>query len=239
MKNGLLLTTIGSLILPITAWASLHPLATLSIGADSPNTHLNQNITIISPYQNSYLSGGSNTQLMAGLFLGAETSLLTNLLGQLGVSYYSNNPYTIKGSVYQFADPTMNNLAYQYHIESQRFLIEAKILTTLQQQYHPYVTLGAGTAINKTYQYTETPVNTDDVPMSQGFTNRTYHSFAYQLGLGLEKDFTSHFRCGGGYRYINLGTAGLGTTPLQDGNQTIKFNHLHVNEFLLQLSYIG
>lgn len=238
MKKGILVLCLCACFYPLESSAWYRPMLSLALGADAVNTHLNQNLTIIAPFQNSYLSGGANFQPVAGLFVGMET-MLHNFLTQLGVSYYQNKAYLITGSVYQFADPTLNNLSYQYHIESQRVLVETKVLSTIKQRFHPYFSAGVGEALNQAYQYIETPVSTDDVAMAQGFNNRTYHSFTYQVGLGVEADLTAHWRGGVGYRFIDLGAAGLGATPLQEGSQTIKYNHLHVNELLLQLSYLG
>lgn len=226
-------------LLPLEALALPRPLATFSFGADSVNTHLNQSIVILAPYSNNYISGGANLQFFGGLFLGAESSLPRDLLAQLGLGFYKSKAYVVRGSVYQFNDPNFNNLAYQYYLQSQRFIVETKLLSTIRQYFHPYLTIGAGEAINQAYQYSETGVDSDDVPMAQGFNNHTYHSFTYQVGLGLEADLTQHLRLGGGYRYVDLGKAGLGTTPLQDSSTTIQYQHLHVNEFLLQLSYLG
>ncbi len=241
MRKELLLLGLcaGLFSVPGLAWHQLRPVATLSFGADAVNMHLNQNITLTSPFQNSYDSGGHNIQPVAGFFLGAEGAALRSFLAQLGVSYYLNKAFNISGSVYQFTDPTMNNLAYHYQLESQRVLVEGKLLATFRKIFHPFLTLGAGEALNQAYQYTEVPVATADIPLSQGFRNRTYHSFTYQVGLGLDTDINKHFRCGLSYRFVDLGQAGLGSSPLQEGTQTINYNHLRVNEFLVQLSFLG
>ena len=237
VKKGNFLAFLILSIIPLSCLANYSPIVSIGFGADSINRHLNQNITIISPYQNTYNSGGNDLQPVGSLFVGIESSFFQSYFGQLGVGYYQDQAFTITGSIYQFTDPSLNNLAYQYHLKNRRLLLETKLLSTFQEIFHPYITAGIGEGLNQAYQYQEIPVDTDSVPMSIGFSNRTYHTFTYQVGLGLDVDITKNTRFGAGYRYLDLGRAGLGTTPLQDGNQTIKYNHLHANEFLMQLSY--
>jgi opacity protein-like surface antigen len=239
MEKGQLLAFLLIGFIPTVAWTSSRPVLSLSLGGDLIKEHLNKNITIISPFQNTYTSGGNDLEPVAGVFLGLETELYKNFQGQFGFSYYQNRTFNFTGSVYQFATPSMNNLAYHYQLSSQRFMAETKLLSTYKKHYHPYLTAGLGEAINQAYQYHEVPVSTADVPMSQGFNNRTHQTFTYQLGLGLDIDLNSHVCLGAGYRFLDLGKAGLGPTPLQEGNQTISYDHLYVNEFLMQLSFKG
>ena len=184
------------------------------------------------------VSNKQNTVWAAGVLLGLEKQLSSNLLGQLGVSYYTSNNLQIQGDINQFADPIFNNLTYKYNINTQRVMLETKLLTTIRTIYHPYVTAGLGEAINKAYGYNEMPVSSDAVPMVPGFNDRRQHLIAGIAGLGLDVDITPNLRLGGMYRYLALNKAGLGTSPLQDGNQTLINSPLQGNEFLLQLSYL-
>ena len=237
MKKGFLILSCCAAF-PLMSFAAYRPVVSLAVGGDTANTHLNQNITILAPYQNTYNSGGANIQPLAGAFVGVETSFET-FLAQFGVGYYQNKAFKVTGSVYQFTNPAMNNLSYQYNIESRRILLQGKLIAAGAQRFHSYLSFGAGRALNQAYQYIETPVSSNNLPMTQGFNNRSYHSFTYQVGFGIEMNLSNSLRCGAGYRYVNLGAAGLGTTPLQDGTETIKYNHLHLNELLFELSYLA
>lgn len=241
MRKELLLFSLGICFFFITpvALSALRPVATLSVGEDSAKTKLNQNVMLIPPFQDTYASSNATMQPVAGLFLGGEMAILKEILGQLGVGYYQSNAFTIKGNVSQFADPAMNNLSYQYYVSNKRFLLEGKLLATFQKKLHPFIIGGIGEAINKAYRYVEMPVDSDDVPMAQGFNNRIYHALTYEIGLGFDININDHVRCGAAYRFVDLGKVGLGTTPLQNSTQTITYNHLHMNEFLVQLSYVG
>ena len=218
---------------------SFKPLATLSFGLDATNSNLNQNVSLLPPFENIYVSNGRDNEFVAGILLGFETNILTNLLAQLGISYFQSGDFSINGTVFQLADPARNNLNYHYSINSQRILADGKVLLLVKEKYYPFISIGIGEAINKSYNYTETPVNTNNVPMFVGFANHTNHSFTYEAGAGIEVDVMQHIRWGFAYRFVNLGQAALGTTPIQIGTQTLAFNNFQVNEFLMQISYVG
>lgn len=219
--------------------ASMRPIASLSAGTDVVNIHMTQNITILSPFQNSYVSNNRIEDFVAGLFVGIETPVFNNVLGQLGISYYRNDGYLAQGIVYQFTDPAMGNLFYQYSIQSQRFLLESKLLATCHEKYHPFINVGLGRSKNTASDYVETAVVSTSVPMSPGFSNNTSYSFTYLIGAGVEIDIDTHTRLGVMYRYVNLGRANLGTTPLQESATTLNNDPLYTNEFMLQLTYLG
>ncbi len=236
------LTLISALAListPLIGFASVRPVASLSAGVDVVNIHMTQNITILAPFQNSYVANTRIEDFVGGLFVGFETPLFSQVLGQLGVSYYENSGYLAQGIVYQFTDPAMGNLFYQYSIQSQRLLLEGKLLTTCHQKYHPFINVGLGRTKNTASDYIETPVVSTSVPMTPGFGNNTSYSFTYLIGAGIEMDIDPHTRLGLMYRYVNLGKANLGTTPLQESTTTLSNNPLYTNEVMLQLTYLG
>ena len=228
-----------ALFLSLSAHASFRHVASIAAGADIVTVHMNQNITLISPFQNTYVSNNHIEDFVGGLFIGVENPIYGNVLGQIGVSYYQNNGYEAQGLVYQFADPSMGNLYYQYNITSQRILAESKVLLSYQEKYHPFINLGVGEAINTASQYREVPVTSASVPMFPGFNDRTTHSFAYLIGIGVDMDVSANMRLGAMYRYVNLGQAQLSTTSIQESNDTLKNNPFYASEILLQLSYLG
>ena len=75
--------------------------------------------------------------------------------------------------------------------------------------------------------------------MTQPFGNHTTTSLTYAAGFGVDVNITQHWLIGAGYRFVNLGNASLGTTPLQSGTQTISNSHINANELLALLSYVG
>ncbi len=227
------------LIVTTPAAASLRPIASVGLGLDFADFRNTQNIVLLAPFANTYLSTGSDNEPVGNLFLGFEAPLSPNLFGQLGISYYQTNHLGVDGSVYQFTASDMDNLYYYFKINSRRLLLEGKLFTSFHNSLHPYVSIGFGKANNHSYQYQEQGITSADVPMQYAFANRTYHSFAYTVGIGLDYDLTENMRIGGNYRLSGIGDAGLGTIPLQDSSSTIHYANLRLNEFSLQLTLLG
>ncbi len=238
MQKRILLTCFLAAF-PIVSFAAFHPVVTVSSGFASANVYSSKWI-MFGSYPNSYI--GSNhydAETDLGLFVGGETVFLQNWAWQIGVSYFENSAFNENGNVYQFADPAFNNLTYQYQIQSRRASIDTKISHAFREVWHPYVSASVGAAFNRAYAYTETPITSADVPMTQPFGNHATRSLTYSAGLGVDVNITEHVRLGAGYRFVDLGNASLGVTPLQTGTSTISSTHLHTNELLLQISYVG
>jgi opacity protein-like surface antigen len=224
----------------LTTQAAIRPVVTLGLGGDSTDLNINQNITVFAPFQNTYVGHHNDTESVGSLFIGAEIPFLNNFAWQLGAAYYQTiNPFQPTGVVEQFGDPLFANLNYYFNITSRRYLFQTKLLYTLREYFHPYITGAVGEAVNHSYDYTETGVTSFDVGMGSPFANKTVRSFTYAGGLGIDIDVNAHMRFGVGYEFTNLGHAGLGTSPIQDGNERLKINNLNTNEFMMQLSYIG
>jgi opacity protein-like surface antigen len=239
MKNGILICLmVISSLLPFDLLAKVRPVISIGTGIDYTQLHANQNIVILSPFHNTYRGNNSILAYTGGLFVGFEGVVNQYLSGQLGISYYQNASYQASGIVYQFGDPALANLKYQYNIVSKRFFVESKLLATVRKKYHPYLNAGVGVSNNTAHQYSEIPVSSADVPMAQGFAGHTSRSFAYMAGAGIDVDVADHIRLGALYRFVDLGSAQLNTTPLSDSGDFLKSNRLRVNEFFMQLTYV-
>ena len=239
MHKKILLVGFLVAALPIVSSASIRPIVTLSLGADSADVHMTKTITMIAPFQNSYIgSKDHDGEVVGGIFLGGEMGFLENWAVQLGLSYFQSTLHPT-GHVLQFADPAYDNFIYRYKIQSHRFLVESKLSHAFREIWHPYATVGLGNVTNRTHSYEETPIDSTDVPMTEAFGDHTTNSFTYAAGLGVDVDIEQHLRFGLGYRFVDLGKASLGVTPLQDSMTTISHSHLHTNEFLAQLTFVG
>ena len=224
---------------PIVSSAAFHPVVTLSSGFANANVYSSKWI-MFGSYPNSYI--GTNhydTETDMGLFIGGETAFLQNWAWQFGVSYFQNSSFNESGNVYEFADPAYNNLTYQYQMQSHRVSFDTKISRAFCKVWHPYVSASLGEAFNRAYAYTESPVTSADEPMIQPFGNHSTRSFTYSVGFGVDVNITEHLRLGAGYRFADLGNASLDVTPLQTGTNTISNTHLHTNELLAQITYVG
>jgi opacity protein-like surface antigen len=75
--------------------------------------------------------------------------------------------------------------------------------------------------------------------MTQPFGSHSNSAFTYSVGLGIDVNIAEHWRLGAGYRFLDLGGASLGVSGLQSGTRTISNSHIHANELLLQVSFVG
>lgn len=223
----------------VSSATAFHPIVALSLGLAKTNVYSSKSI-LFGSYPNSYIgTNHDDTEMATGFFIGGETVFLDNWAGQIGLSYVENKSFTENGNVYEFADPAFNNLTYQYRIKSRRVSLETKISHLFRHVLHPYVSASLGEAFNQAYAYTEYPVTSADVPMTQPFANHLSRSLTYSVGFGIDVDLTEHVRLGAGYRFADLGNANLGITPLQSSTNKISNTHLYTNEVLAQLEFVG
>jgi opacity protein-like surface antigen len=240
MRKRILSMCACTFFLPVGVHASLQEVVSLALGSDRVGLALTKNIAFMPPFQNTYTSSSNyDTQMVGGIFFGFENALRQKCSYQLGLSYYQSSLFTSQGNVYQFGDPAFNNLRYNFQIMSRRVLFEGKLLRTFKNLFHPYLTAGIGEAINRSYSYKEDPITTDAVPMAIPFDNHTSRSLTYSAGLGIDIDITKNVRIGASYRYLDLGRARLNQTPLQTNTAKLSYTHLHTNELLMQLTYVG
>lgn len=88
MKKRIFLAPLIASVMLTSAYAAVHPVATLNLGVDFVDARMRQNITFIAPFQNTYAGHLHQTQFSGGLFLGAQTSLIPTVDVQAGFSYY-------------------------------------------------------------------------------------------------------------------------------------------------------
>lgn len=176
---------------------------------------------------------------MFDLFLGAERPLHTPWALQLGIDYNQLAPFYPEGILIQGADvASENQYAYSYKIRTTQLLAEGKLFYNFKQVYHPYFLVGLGASFNRASNFAT------DVPPFLTFTreyeNHSRTSFTYALGLGLDIDAAQHCRLGLGYRFADLGKAGLGQATI-DTTQvpwTLSQSHFYVNEVVAQFTYL-
>lgn len=229
-------------LLPAWVYAEVRPLVVLSTGVDVIDIGRSQDLTLLPPFENKYVTTKhSDQQLLGGGFVGFESNLKNNWAWQLGLAYYQDKTIPISGNVVQdtadFSDPSLD---YNYSIANCRVLLESKLLYNFKQQYHPYAIIGAGQGWNRSYGYTEQPIDTNNVPMLQSFASRSTRTFTYEVGAGLDYDVNSSIRVGGGYRFADLGAAKLGISSVQATDDYLQYKHLYSNQVVFQISsFIG
>ena len=187
-----------------------------------------------------YTSDNHNQRFgFLGLSLSKELNLNPFWLIQVGIGYYRTPSLLVNGTVTQGIDiESSDKFIYLYQMRSQQLLAEGKLLYNWQQYYHPYISIGLGSAFNNASHYA---VNIPPCfTFSPLFSNNKITSFAYHAGLGLDVDLTDHLRLGIGYRFSDLGQFTLGNGPIDDvpNSYTLSQSHMYLNEVLIQLSIL-
>lgn len=180
---------------------------------------------------------------------GAGAGVLLNVERQplvvwLGIAGYAIQFGTIKGLEYPFAnDGVFDSLNYRFNARSSALLAESRWFYTTYKDWQPFALLGIGGAWNKLNRYGEVPTNPalSAAPIPRQFGPDTTTSFAYELGLGLQRllyeDKGRHLNYRGSidYRYISFGEGNLGRISTQTTNQRLRINHLYTQGILFSL----
>lgn len=192
-----------------------------------------------------YFGGGTktNSQPMVGGALGIDFP--TRYIGsrwQMTVAYYQSNNFEASGTDYFYSLRNYGNKSFTYSVNSQRAMFENKLMFDLSEQlygthFFAYVMLGIGAAINKAYGYSEQAIQPETTATGE-FASQTNTSFTYSAGVGLEYAFSTKYRLGLGYRFMDLGKVSLGQYSYADTNNTITNDNMLAQELLAQLSIL-
>lgn len=214
----------------------LRTFAGITLGAGFTRTGHAQTLSVLPPFSNHYTSEKAyQSSGLLGLGLGVEHGLTEQLSWQLGLSGYFNSNIRSTGHVWQFALPEFDNFIYDYTIQSKRVMATGKVLATIKQSIHPYVSCELGAGFNRTSAYKETPLIIEAVAMAP-FSDRTHASLAWGVGGGIDVDINPTLRLGLGYQFANLGKTSLGASPAQFTQQSLRLPHLYSQEVRFQLT---
>jgi hypothetical protein len=236
----------------------LRPVVAVSGGVNfiNVNQSIYNNYSFLVPYLNFFNGSGRATQGLAGIFAGFEMPVLRGLLPkpqlawQFGLEYFHGfSSFAVSGITGQgqggLGNPLYN---YSYRIQpTQVLLFDNKLLMTVGEIYHPYLSAGIGVARNTASNY-QTSIISPGAMDPFTFANKTIYSFSYAVGAGLDVDIKYFkrlpgLRAGIGYRYINLGIASLGqgtslNNPAAPIDGSTVQQALFAHEVLVQVSYI-
>jgi opacity protein-like surface antigen len=227
-------------------WAtkSWHPFGAIGGGADyTSNLGYSQNFPINNPTTDEFYNYTAHQQGQTVAFfdflLGAEWHPYQDWFFELGADYNQTTSLTANGTFVQGADvQSENNYNYSFNAISRQILAEGKLLYTIADTYHPYLTLGLGAAFNNAYSYTtNVPPN---LTFTRQYADHTSKNFSYAVGFGLDMDITPDFRFGIGYRFADVGQVQLGNASIDTTsvNGTLSQMHLYNNQVLAQITYV-
>jgi opacity protein-like surface antigen len=181
----------------------------------------------------------SNSQVLMGseFFLGAEHSITSLLDMQIGLAVAMTSLTSVSGDIWEDADPNFNNYTYAYKVAPLRTTLSAKWLLRVMDYFTPYIGAGVGMSFNRSYNYQITPKIFEEVS-SPLYTSNVSASFAYNVGLGLQKQLDSHVQIGFGYVFSDWGQSALGRAPGQTINAPLSLSHLYMNQCVASFTYL-
>jgi opacity protein-like surface antigen len=248
MKNFLKTTGLLLLVANTTVYAEeiYDPLedikVVVSLRGGVANAAVGESKTI-NPYYNVsaperfVVENDRQTKAVWGGLLGLEMPIddSERFFWQSGAAYYVTNEFHVDGTVHNLSTPDQLR-DFEYKVLNQRVMWENKLIAKLNERFSFYLLGGLGMAINKAYDYEETPRS--GVGVSPEIEDKTKDSFSYTAGLGVEVALIEDLRLGVGYQFSNLGEIKLGEanvpTPSQD---TLSQNTTFTNEFIATLTY--
>ena len=121
-------------------------------------------------------------------------------------------------------------------------MLESRFIYT-QYMWQPFALVGVGSSWNRLYSYSETPTIPNDSAASSPypFSNNTMSSFAYELGVGVQRQLfmkpssALQYFLSLEYRYINNGKGELGPSAAQTTTDRLQVSHLSVQTIMATL----
>ena len=225
-----------------------HPFIAAQGGGWGGHSVGSQSYTGTDDTQFIYNAPHANNTWVAGIFLGGEFStskLPPPLFLQAGLEYNYFGSQSLRGAHTVGIEPqTSTAYTYRHKLQSQQLLASAKILTTIQKIFHPYLSAGLGAAFNQEKGFSASTDETGSINMTPTFDSNCQTAFSYSLGAGVDATLNQHIRLGFGYRFTSLGKASLGAGGISINNETIPVpfslttHSLFANQFIAQITYI-
>lgn len=172
------------------------------------------------------------------IFLGLQHHLMSSLQAQLGLAVAATTAIPLNGDIWQDADPSFNNLSYDYQITHAHIAVKGKLLTERYQLLQPYVSGSLGVGFNRAYKFNSLPKIFEVVP-EPPFATQTTTAFTYTLGAGLQRALNTHWSVGIGYEFADWGKSSLAAAPSQLSGGGLSLNHLYTNQLQFNLSFVA
>ena len=214
--------------------------ATVNAGPAWYNAGQTQTINLQPEFPNTYDASNVTHALASGEFvLSLQRALTASSLAQMGLALSMDSAARVQGDVWELADPVFNNFNYQYKVTHKQLAVKGKLLSTaFSETILPYVSASVGVGFNKSYHFTMSPKIYAAIPIP-GFQANTETSFAYTLGIGVQRSINQHWQAGVGYEFADWGKSQLGPAPGQMMSTSgLKLQHFYTNQLQLSLSYI-
>ncbi len=156
----------------------------------------------------------------------------------LAFRYQHINGFDVHGMVDQYSLPNYNNYNYSLNVASDVFSLEGKAELYQFGPLAPYVLAGFGLASNNVSSYNEQAVSGIMPRTSPAFGSNSCNNAMFNLGVGIDYQFTQKFWASLGYEYANLGPAETGNgNGANWGGEFLSLGVLKSSTVLLSLFY--
>ncbi|QLZ67537.1 porin family protein [Legionella sp. PC1000] len=189
-------------------------------------------------FKNYAVDNASETLGLGGLFIGFQKNINPSWLGQLGFAIEAVSKITVRGDIWEDADPDFNNYWYQYDIRPIRIALKGKILTDIRFWALPYLSGSLGVSFNRASDYSIIPKIPEEIP-APFFSSKTETSLSYSIGAGLQKQFHSNWSAGVGYEFADWGRSQLGRAPGQTLGNGLSDSHLYTHTLQFNVTFIA
>lgn len=161
----------------------------------------------------------------------------------LGAAAYGIDFGKVRGVEHPFVDDgEFDTLNYRFSVASRALLAELRMGYNCYA-WVPYALIGMGASWNHLSSYRESPTNPNlsAAPVIKAFRNNTLSSFAYELGIGVQRNLyedCAHqiiYIAALDYRYVNFGKGKLGKMPPQTANTRLQISTIATQGLILSL----
>lgn len=129
----------------------------------------------------------------------------------LALQYTYTDSASINGFIFVNDLPDSKNFTYKYDISQHLLMAKAKLDLYRWKQLMPYVSAGAGVAINNAHSYSDRPIPGATLMQRRyGFTSGSQSQFAGSFGAGLDYGFNDRAQLSLGYELSYYGNANTG-----------------------------
>ncbi|CDZ76010.1 Opacity protein antigens [Legionella massiliensis] len=155
----------------------------------------------------------------------------------LAAQYTYTDSARIDGFIYVNDLPDTRNFKYRYDISQQLIMAKLKLDLYRWRQLMPYVSGGAGVAINRVHGYSEYPIPGETTwEKNYGFTSGNRTQFAGSVGAGFDFEFNDRAQVSLGYELAYYGKVRTGKGEGVLSADRLE-NKLNSNAVVLQGTY--
>jgi opacity protein-like surface antigen len=156
----------------------------------------------------------------------------------LSLRYQHSFATDVGNQIEQFSLSSFNNYTYKWDISSDIFLVMGKLNLFEWRHMLPFVTGGAGVALNNASNYHETAVSGVTARTSPGFATRSSGEFAWDLGLGVDWKLYPQLIMTLDYEHQHLGTVQSGYGAGSWSGQRLRSGTYNNNGVMFGMVYL-